>query len=91
MASAEALNTPLDGNCPRGWAARWGQGLGESKESVPADRWAYLPLSSQPWPPASPSSFLLPLGLKLSVSGMRKLRRAHHYPSWETLHPKSSS
>lgn len=33
-------------------------------------------MSSQPWHLASPSSFLLPPGLKLSVFEVRELRRA---------------
>lgn len=71
------FSAPLSmGTAPGAWAAWWSQGLGGSKESVPADRWAYLLLSSQPWPPASPSSFLLPPGLKLSVFEVRELRRA---------------
>lgn len=76
VASVAVLSTPFRGNCPRGWAAWRGQGLGGSKESVPADRWVYLVLSSQPWPPASPRAFLLPHGLKLSVFDVRELRRA---------------
>lgn len=76
VASVSVLSTPFRGNFPRGWAAWWGQGLGGSKESVPVDRWVYLALSSQPWPPASPRAFLLPHGLKLSVFDVRELRRA---------------
>lgn len=45
-------------------------GAGREQRSVPADRWVYLPLSSQPWPPASSIFFLLPHGLKLSLSIM---------------------
>lgn len=41
------------------------------------------------WPPASPSSFLLPPGLQLSVFDVRELRRA--WPALDTVtHPKKA-
>lgn len=83
----KVLSTLLHGNCPRGWAAaRWGCGLGGSREAASLQTGGCISRCHlSPWPPASPVFFLLPHGLKLSLSVHEMSKPKRVQPDWTPL------